>query len=118
MAIINVIFPLPGFRSHNDARKVTQILAVAAVSFGACIYGTTMAFPAVAKHSLESSNCTVNATGTLTEEDVAICSNNGTLEIAPLPFYINMDDLAYIGMRKLQFRLRVFMCTLTKFYPG
>merc|ERR1719423_549219 len=48
-------------RSHEDARKATQILAVAAVSFGACIYGTTITFPAVASLSLKLSNGTLDS---------------------------------------------------------
>ena len=52
----NLIFFLFLFSPPKSARKVTQILAVVAVSFGAYIHGTTVVFPAVAIPSLKRSN--------------------------------------------------------------
>jgi len=72
------------FRVSQQARKLTTILAVTAISFGAYIHGTTVAFPAVAIPSLKKSN--------MSEEDAPI-----------LPFHLTSDDISLIGKIYLEF---------------
>ncbi len=66
--------------SPKSARKITQVLAVVAVSFGAYIHGTTVVYPAVAIPSLKKSN-----------------GSNQKDEDAVLPFHITDDDISLIG---------------------
>ena len=83
------------FSPPKNARKITQILAVVAVSFGAYIHGTTVVFPAVAIPSLKKSN----ASGTFYLESLTNESSNETssFEDAFLPFSITDDDISLIG---------------------
>lgn len=67
-------------QAPKKARKVTQILAVVAVSFGAFNHGTTVTFPAVAIPSIIKSNNTENRTS----------------EDAFMPFHIYDDDISLI----------------------
>ena len=98
------------YRSHNEARKFTQILAVAAVSFGACIYGTTIVFPAVAGPSLEKSNrtYTLAAEASVADDDNTTSKTYNSSsdniffysyhpDVAPLPFILYPNALAYLG---------------------
>ena len=68
-------------RAPKKARKVTQILAVVAVSVGAFIHGTTVSFPAVAIPSLKNSNK----------------SDNRSAEDAYMPFHVYESDISLIG---------------------
>ena len=73
-------------RAPNKARKITQILAVVAVSVGAFIHGTTVSFPAVSIPSICKSNNT-----------------NRTEDDAFMPFFVTDNDIQYIGKKtKLQ----------------
>ena len=84
------------FSPPKSARKITQILAVVAVSFGAYIHGTTVVFPAVAIPSLKKSN----ASGTNYIESLRGDSNESetyNFEDAFLPFSITDDDISLIG---------------------
>ncbi len=76
------------FRAPNKARKVTQILAVVAVSVGAFIHGTTVTFPAVAMPSIIKSN------GTNLEDGDAV-----------MPFHVSHNDVSLIGKILLQMLL-------------
>jgi hypothetical protein len=75
---------LTHFRPARQARKVTQIMAVVAVSFGAYIHGTTVVYPAVAIPSLKKSNES---------------GDNSTDGDALLPFHVTDDDISLIGNR-------------------
>ena len=86
------------FRSPNKARKVTQILAVVAVSVGAFIHGTTVSFPAVTIPSICKSNRTNH---NVTEiEPIEEASGTSTItETAYMPFYVTDNDIAFIGKK-------------------
>lgn len=82
---------------HEQARKFTQILAVAAVSFGACICSSTVVYPAVANPSIKASNATnfnVNATTYNAEEHQ---NSSSTEYVAFLPFVITDDDISFLS---------------------
>jgi len=107
-------------RSH-EARQFTQILAVAAVSFGASIYGTTIAFHAVAEASLKTSNRSTWDNSSFAESDTLNQSDGSsgggpiargecynltsgqslfhsyTPEVVALPFVLYPNTLAYLA---------------------
>ena len=84
--IVLFIFIFFHCRAPNKARKITQILAVVAVSVGAFIHGTTVSFPAVSIPSICKSNNT-----------------NRTEDDAFMPFFVTDNDIQYIGKKtKLQ----------------
>ena len=64
-------------------------MAVAAVSFGAYIHGTTVVYPAVAIPSLKKSNLSVGLNDTSDDDD--------GYNDAVLPFHITDDDISLIG---------------------
>ena len=94
------------FRSPNKARKVTQILAVVAVSVGAFIHGTTVSFPAVTIPSICKSNRTNH---NVTEiEPIEEASGTSTItETAYMPFYVTDNDIAFIGMKNDFIKIKI-----------
>jgi len=68
-------------QAPKRARKVTQILAVVAVSIGAFIHGTTVTFPAVAIPSIIASNKS---------------DNTSAVSDAFMPFHVYENDISLI----------------------
>ena len=68
-------------------------MAVAAVSFGAYIHGTTVVYPAVAIPSLKKSNLSVGLNDT---------DDDDGYNDAVLPFHITDDDISLIGMTAIR----------------
>ena len=81
-------------RAPKKARKVTQIMAVVAVSVGAFIHGTVVSFPAVAVPSIKASNASFNASEEILLKTNAVDSNN--ISLAYMPFLVYEENLALI----------------------
>ena len=111
------------FSPPKNARKITQILAVVAVSFGAYIHGTTVVFPAVAIPSLKKSNASgiiyIEATSSTNESDIAnnesgidesdaVYNKSSYFQDAFLPFSITDDDISLIGKELLKMTSHTF----------
>jgi len=89
----------------NKARKITQILAVVAVSVGAFIHGTTVSFPAVSIPSICKSNATnnnttinnnnINNNGSFTNNDAKTSSDIDDI-LGGMPFFVTDDDISLI----------------------
>ena len=96
------------FRHPNKARKITQILAVVAVSVGAFIHGTTVSFPAVSIPSICKSNATnnnttinnnnINSNGSFTNNDAKTSSDIDDI-LGGMPFFVTDDDISLIGKK-------------------
>jgi len=79
-------------QAPKKARKVTQIMAVVAVSVGAFIHGTVVSFPAVAVPSIKASNASFNAS----EEMLLESNDNDSISLAYMPFLVYEENLALI----------------------
>ena len=103
-----ILFLILFFRHPNKARKITQILAVVAVSVGAFIHGTTVSFPAVSIPSICKSNATnnnttinnnnINNNGSFTNNDAKTSSDIDDI-LGGMPFFVTDDDISLIGKK-------------------